>query len=264
MGNMLAGVGPVDAAMLVVAADEGWMPQSEEHLAVLDLLGVDRAVVALTKSDRLEAALLPRRIAEISEHLVGTTLEESPVITVSAVTGHGLDDLRGALDQAIAADVEDRGRPRLWVDRSFSIQGAGTVVTGTLTGGTLAVGDEVAVWPGFPTVRIRSLQSSEEDVDRIGPSTRVAINLAGIDREGVKRGAMISRPGSLRPTNRMLVRMKRARYDKEPHRAGFIPALPRHLLRQGRDETVGRWAKRRGTANSGGARSRPPAQRRGR
>jgi selenocysteine-specific elongation factor len=215
MGNMLAGVGPVDAAMLVVAADEGWMPQSEEHLAVLDLLGVDRAVVALTKSDRLEAALLPGRIAEISEHLVGTTLEGSPVITVSAVTGHGLDDLRGALDQAIAGNVQDRGRPRLWVDRSFSIQGAGTVVTGTLTGGTLAAGDEVAVWPGFPTVRIRSLQSSEEDVERIGPSTRVAINLAGMAREGVKRGAMISRPGSLLPTNRLLVGMKRARYEKE-------------------------------------------------
>ena len=94
MGNMLAGVGPVDAALLVVAADEGWMPQSEEHLAVLDLLGVDRAVVAVTKSDRVDAATLPARIDEISERLGGTTLEGSPVIAVSAITGDGLDDLR--------------------------------------------------------------------------------------------------------------------------------------------------------------------------
>ena len=220
MGNMLAGVGPVDAALLVVAADEGWMPQSEEHLAVLDLLGIDRAVVAVTKSDRLDAAILPGRIGEISERLAGTSLEGSPVIAVSAITRHGLDDLHAALDRTIGdptidSNVEDRGRPRLWVDRSFSIQGAGTVVTGTLTGGTLAVGDEVAVWPGSLTVRIRSLQSSEENVDRIGPSTRVAINLAGIDREEVKRGALISRPGSMLPTNRVLVGMTRARYEVE-------------------------------------------------
>jgi selenocysteine-specific elongation factor len=215
MGNMLAGVGPVDAALLVVAADEGWMRQSEEHLAVLDLLGVTQAVVALTKSDRIEAATLPARIAEISEHLRGTTLDGAPVIAVSAITGEGLDELREAIDHAIAGEPEDRGRPRLWVDRSFTIQGAGTVVTGTLTGGALAVGEEVSVWPGHPTARIRSLQSSDASVDRIGPSTRVAVNLAGIDREGVKRGAMISRPGSMRSTKRMLVTLNRARYQDE-------------------------------------------------
>ena len=211
MGNMLAGVGPLDAAMLVVAADEGWKPQSEEHLAVLDLLGVDRAVVAVTKSDLLDAAILPARIQEVSERLGGTTLEGSPIVAVSALTGYGLDNLRAALDRSIAIEPEDRGRPRLWVDRSFSIRGAGTVVTGTLTGGSLAVGDEVAVWPGFPMVRIRALQSSEESVDRIGPSTRVAVNLAGIDREGVKRGAMLYLPGSLSPTNRLLVGLMPAR-----------------------------------------------------
>ena len=220
MGNMLAGVGPVDAALFVVAADEGWMPQSEEHLAVLHLLGIDRAVVAVTKSDRVDTAILANRIAEISGRLVGTSLEGSAVIAVSAITGHGLDDLRGFLDrtighQTMAADAEGRGRPRLWVDRSFSIQGAGTVVTGTLTGGTLAVGDEMAVWPGMLTGRIRSLQSSEENFDRIGSSTRVAINLAGIDREAVKRGAMISLPGSMHPTKRLLVGMKRARYESD-------------------------------------------------
>jgi selenocysteine-specific elongation factor len=217
MGNMLAGVGPVDAAMLVVAADEGWMPQSEEHLAVLDLLGIDRGVVVVTKSDRLDAAILPGRIAEISEHLVGTSLEGSPVLAVSAVSGLGLDDLRGSLDRAIGdrivPEVEGRGRPRLWVDRSFSIQGAGTVVTGTLTGGTLTVGDEVAVWPGPMAVRIRSLQSSEKSVERVGPSTRVAINLAGVDREAVKRGALISLPGTMRSSNRLLVGITRARYE---------------------------------------------------
>jgi len=214
MGNMLAGVGPVDAALLVVAADEGWMPQSEEHLAVLDLLGIDRAVVAVTKSDRIEAAALPARVAEISERLRGTTLHGAPVIAVSAINGDGLDSLREALDRVSPAEPDDHGRPRLWIDRAFTIQGAGTVVTGTLTGGTLAVGDEVSVWPGWPTLRIRTLQSNEENVDRIGPSTRVAVNLAGIDREGVKRGAMISRPGSMWPTKRMLVQLKRARYEE--------------------------------------------------
>lgn len=212
MGNMLAGVGPVDAALLVVAADEGWMPQSEEHLAVLDLLGVDRGVVAVTKSDRIDAATLSARMIEISDRLRGTTLDGSRVIAVSAITGEGLDDLREAIDRSSATEIEDRGRARLWVDRSFTIQGAGTVVTGTLTGGTLAVGEEVSVWPGWPTVRIRGLQSSDENVERIGPSTRVALNLAGIDREGVARGAMISRPGSMRPTKRMLVTLRRARY----------------------------------------------------
>lgn len=215
MGNMLAGVGPVDAALLVVAADEGWMPQSEEHLAVLDLLGVDRGVVAVTKSDRLDRANLVARIDEITERLRGTTMEDAPVVAVSAIAGEGLDDLRAAIDGSIAVDADDRGRPRMWVDRSFTIPGAGTVVTGTLIGGALSVGEEVVVWPGPPIVRIRTLQSSEENVDRIGPSTRVAVNLAGIDREEVKRGALISRPGSIRPTRRMLVGIKPARYEGE-------------------------------------------------
>ena len=214
MANMLAGVGPVDAAVLVVAADEGWMPQSEEHLAVLDLLGVNRAVVAVTKKDRVDQANLSTRMAEISDRLAGTTLEGSPVVAVSAVGGEALDDLREAIDRATAMDAEDRGRPRLWVDRSFTIPGAGTVVTGTLTGGTLEVGGEVSVWPGLPVVRIRALQSSEENIERIGPSTRVAVNLAGIDRAGVKRGAMISRPGSMRPARRILVAIKPARYEE--------------------------------------------------
>ncbi len=223
IGNMLAGVGPVDAALLVVAADEGWMPQSEEHLAVLDLLGVDRAVVAITKCDRLDPAILSARVVEISERLHGTTLEDAQVVPVSAITGDGLDDLRAAIDRTIAPDVEDHGRPRMWVDRSFTIAGAGTVITGTLIGGALSVGEEVAVWPGPRTSRIRSLQSSEENVDRVGPSTRVAINLAGIDREEVKRGALISLPGSMRPTMRMLVGMKSARYEVEiTERGSFL------------------------------------------
>ena len=149
MANMLAGVGPVDGALLVVAADEGWMPQSEEHLAVLDLLGVESAVVALTKADRVDATTLSARIVEIAERLAGTSLEGAPVVAVSAVNGEGLDDLKAAIDGAIGEGGETRNRPRLWVDRSFTIQGAGTVVTGTLTGGALAVGDEVSVWPGL-------------------------------------------------------------------------------------------------------------------
>src|SRR5262245_55986146 len=147
--NMLAGVGGIDAALLVVAADEGVMPQTREHLAILDLLGIDRGLVALTKVDLVDEEWLALVEEEIGAALAGTTLEGAAVLPVSALRGDGLDALREALDALLAdtAPRRDLGRPRLPVDRVFTLGGFGTVVTGTLLDGTLRSGDELVVLP---------------------------------------------------------------------------------------------------------------------
>ena len=190
IGNMLAGAGAVQFALFVVAADEGWMPQSQEHLEILDLLGVRHGVVALTKTDTVDAETVAVADELVREQLAGTAFAQVEIVPVSAVTGAGLDrlvdQLLGAVDAAPVP--EDLGRPRLWVDRSFSVRGAGTVVTGTLGGGALRVGDELAVLPGRRTARVRGLQSLKEAVGEAPPGSRVAINLSGLDRDEVGRG----------------------------------------------------------------------------
>src|ERR687891_665549 len=185
--NMLAGVGPVRLVLFVVAADEGWKPQSEEHLEIVDVLGVDSAVVAVTKADLVEEDDLMIRIDEIADRLAGTALEGAPVVACSSSTGRGLDQLVAAIDAMVAEAPapQDRGRPRIDIDRSFTIRGAGTVVTGTLTGGTLRVGDEVVVLPEGRTARIRSLQTHRRTVEVAEPVSRVAANLASTSREEV-------------------------------------------------------------------------------
>ncbi|MGF1598596.1 MAG: selenocysteine-specific translation elongation factor [Acidimicrobiales bacterium] len=193
--NMLAGVGAVDACVFVVAATEGWKPQSEEHLRILSLLGIERGVVVLTKIDLVDDDLYALAQLDVEEHVEGTFLEGAPVIGVSGVTGAGFDELRTALDELMdaLADRDPTASPRLWVDRSFSPAGAGTVVTGTLVGGTLAVGDEVGVVPGLRTARIRGLQSHHRGVDRLGPGNRVAVNLSGVDHHELARGHVLVR-----------------------------------------------------------------------
>lgn len=201
--NMLAGVGGVDAALFVVAADEGVMPQTREHLAILDLLEVRSGVVALTKSDLAESEeWLELVAADVSETLAGTILADAPIIPVSARTGNGLDQLRRALQDALAT-VEppaDRGRPRLPVDRVFSISGFGTVATGTLLGGSLMVGQEVEILPKQTRARIRGLQTHKQKVEQAAPGSRVAVNLSGINKADLQRGDVIASPGWLRPT----------------------------------------------------------------
>ena len=215
MKNMLAGSGGFDVALLVVAADEGWMPQSEEHLAVLDLLDISNGVVALTKTDRADADLIELATLEVEERLEGTTLEGCPIVGVSAVSGDGLDELRAALSGAIAAAPAKTGdRTRLWIDRVFPMAGAGTVVTGTLVGGSIGVGDDVEVLPGAATGRVRSLQAHETERDRIGAGTRTAAGVAGLDRSKVARGSMLGRPGEWAPSDRLLVTLRPARYVK--------------------------------------------------
>jgi selenocysteine-specific elongation factor len=200
--NMLAGVGGFDAALLVIAADEGPMPQTREHLAILDLLEIRYGIVALTKRDLVEADWLELVTVEVEELLRGTTLEGAPILPVSAVTGEGLDELVAAIDallDTVPAHASG-GRPRLAIDRVFTMPGFGTIVTGTLRDGVLEVGQEVEILPRGLRARIRGLQSHRTKVERALPGSRTAVNLSGIEVEEVERGDVLTVPGWLRPT----------------------------------------------------------------
>jgi selenocysteine-specific elongation factor len=201
--NMLAGVGGIDAALFVVAADEGVMPQTREHLAILDLLQVRGGVVALTKIDLAEDEdWLDLVEADLLEVLDGTVLDGSPVVRCSARTGEGLEALLAELDSYLATSAprRDVGRPRLPVDRVFSIAGFGTVVTGTLSDGTFTSGQEVEIQPSGLKARIRGLQTHREKIEKAVPGSRVAINLTGVSTDEVQRGDVVTVPGWLRPT----------------------------------------------------------------
>ena len=210
VSNMLAGVGGIDLALLVVAADESVMPQTREHLAILDLLQVRRGLVAITKRDLVDEEWLELVAAEVEDVLEGTTLEGSPVLAVSGTTGEGLPDLVSSI-QALLEDTEPRkdlGRPRLSVDRSFTISGFGTVVTGTLIDGRLDTGQQVELVPSGRTTRIRGLQSHKQKLEQVAPGTRVAANLAGVAHEVVGRGEVLTTPGWLRPSTALDVHLK--------------------------------------------------------
>jgi selenocysteine-specific elongation factor len=195
--NMLAGVGAVDACLFVVAATEGWKPQSEEHLRILQLLGIGHGVVALTKVGLVDDDLRQLSALDVTDHLTGTFLEKAELVEVDAVAGRGVEDLRAALDRLLEETPAalDRGRPRLWVDRVFAAKGSGTVVTGTLTGGAMAVDDELMLVPGDRRVRVRGLQSRQEAQPHVQPGSRVAANLSGVAHDGVTRGDALVRPG---------------------------------------------------------------------
>ncbi len=201
--NMLAGVGGIDAALFVVAADEGVMPQTREHLAILDLLQVRGGVVALTKIDMAEDEdWLDLVEADLLEVLDGTVLESAAVVRCSARTGEGLEELVVELDRYLATSAPRRnvGRPRLPVDRVFTISGFGTVVTGTLSDGTLATGQEVEIQPSGLKARIRGLQTHKQKIEEAVPGSRVAVNLTGVSKDQVQRGETVTTPGWLRPT----------------------------------------------------------------
>jgi selenocysteine-specific elongation factor len=201
IGNMLAGVGPVRLVLFVVAADEGWKPQSEEHLQILDVLGVRDGVVALTKRDLVDDEVLALAESEVHDRLSGTGLAGAPIIAVSSTTGEGFDGLSAALEAMLdSAGGPEESRTRLFVDRVFTMKGAGTVVTGTLGGNCLRVGDEVELYPGGTRARIRSLQTHERAVEQACPVSRVAANLVGIEREELSRGVVLGAPGSWRAT----------------------------------------------------------------
>lgn len=201
--NMLAGVGGIDLALFVIAADEGVMPQTREHLAILDLLEIDRGFVALTKSDLIDDPDWLELVSmEVADALRGTSLAGAPIIPVSARTGAGINTLKSAISQMLAeiGSPRDWGKPRLPIDRVFSLSGFGTVVTGTLLDGSLRVGDEVHIQPGNLTGRIRGLQTHKTKRDVAHPGSRVAINLTGVSREDLARGQVVALPGLLRET----------------------------------------------------------------
>jgi len=207
--NMLAGIGSIDAVLLVIAADEGVMPQTREHLAILGLLGIDRGVIALTKRDLVDDEWAALAVSDVRAALRGTALADAPLVAVSATARRGLDELLRALESVLGAAParRDTGRPRLPVDRSFTMAGFGTVVTGTLLDGSLAVGDEVAVVPGDIRGRVRGLQTHRRSLDVARPGSRVAANLSGIEKEAVSRGMVLARPGSLETTTLIAVRL---------------------------------------------------------
>ncbi|MEM9038951.1 MAG: selenocysteine-specific translation elongation factor [Actinomycetota bacterium] len=203
--NMLAGVGGVTACVFVVAATEGWKPQSEEHLRILELLGIRHGVIALTKVDLCDDDILELARLDVAEHVEGTFLEGAPMIEVAATAGIGLDEMREALDDLLvrSGDVADVGRPRLWIDRSFAARGSGTVVTGTLVGGAVAVDDHVAIEPGGHRARVRAIQTAGRSVERIGPGNRVALNLNGVAHDDIGRGHVVAEPDRWMLTDRL-------------------------------------------------------------
>ena len=207
--HMLAGVGSLDVALLVIAADEGVMPQTAEHLAILDLLRVGSGVVALNKADLVEPDWLELVREEVTEVIAPTSLAGAPIVACSALTGAGLQELLAALDDALdrAPARCDLGRPRLPVDRVFTITGFGVVVTGALQDGALAVGQEVELLPSGRRARIRGLQAHKHKIERGDPGGRLAVNLAGVEKSDLVRGDTLTLPGRLRTTRTLDVRL---------------------------------------------------------
>jgi len=196
LGNMVAGVGAVDAVLFVVSAAEGWKAQSEEHLAIVGILGIEHGVVALTHADRVDHDRIGSITDEVRDRLAGTALAEAEIVPTAVPAGLGLGGLEAALDRLVRASPAaiDRRRPRVWVDRTFTIRGAGTVVTGTLTGGSLAVGDTVVTVPGGRSSRIRGIQVHDDPREAAGPGHRVALNLPDLAPDDVGRGIALVEP----------------------------------------------------------------------
>lgn len=215
--NMLAGVGGIDIALLVIAADEGVMPQTREHVAILDLLGISNGVVALSKRDLVDDDWLDLVQADVEEFLSTTSLRGAPIVPCSATTRVGLDSLLEVIGQLLERERArpNTGRPRLPIDRVFTVAGFGTVVTGTLIDGELHIGQEVEVQPGGLRSRIRGLQSHRKKLESAPAGTRTAINLSGVAVEDLRRGQVLAAPGSFNPTRAVDARLRLIR-DTHP------------------------------------------------
>lgn len=216
--NMLAGVGGLDLAMLVVAADEGVMAQTREHLAILDLLGLRNGVVVLTKRDLVDQDWLELAGADVRDTVKGTVLEGSPQIAVSARSGEGLPALKALLAERLQSITprRDLGRPRLPIDRSFAMAGFGTVVTGTLIDGSLELAQEVELVPSGLRARVRGLQSHRKALDSATPGRRLAVNLSGVDHNQVARGDTLALPGTLTVTEALDARIQLLKANHYP------------------------------------------------
>jgi selenocysteine-specific elongation factor len=210
VSNMLAGAAGIDVVLLVIATDESIKPQTREHFDICRLLGVRRGVVALTKSDMVDADTLELVRLEAEDFLRGSFLERAPIVPVSAKTGAGLDELKQALRNA-AAEVQGKDSARYFrlpIDRAFAVKGFGSVVTGTLISGSVSPGEEVELFPSGEKLRVRGVHSGGKTVERATPGQRTAVNLAGIDHTALKRGMVLATPGKFRKTRRIDVRLE--------------------------------------------------------
>jgi selenocysteine-specific elongation factor len=210
VSNMLAGAAGIDVVLLVIAAEESIKPQTREHFDICRLLGVERGVVALTKSDLVDSETLDLVRLEAEEFLRGSFLERAQIVPVSAKTGAGLAELKQALSNA-AAEVKGKDAARYFrlpIDRAFAMKGFGSVVTGTLISGSVGPGDEVELFPGGEKLRVRGVQSGGKAVERATPGQRTAVNLAGIEHTALKRGMVLAAPGKFRKTRRIDVRLE--------------------------------------------------------
>ncbi|MCC6159090.1 MAG: selenocysteine-specific translation elongation factor [Deltaproteobacteria bacterium] len=222
--TMVAGAAGIDLVMLIVAADEGVMPQTREHFDICRLLGVRAGLVALTKADLVDADMLDLARADVADYVEGSFLGGAPIVPVSSVTGAGRDDLILALAE-VAAGVTQKNPSdltRLPIDRVFTMKGFGTVVTGTLASGALAVGEDIVVMPDGPATRIRGLQAHGAPVERANAGQRTAVNLQGVAREDVRRGQVVAKPGTIEPASMIDVRLH------------LLPTAPRALKRRAR------------------------------
>ncbi|MEE9555027.1 MAG: selenocysteine-specific translation elongation factor [candidate division Zixibacteria bacterium] len=220
--NMVAGVGGIDAVIFVVAADDGWMPQSNEHFNIIRLLGIKTGLVALTKKDLVDDEMLELQIDDIHDHLKGSVLEDSPIIPVSSVTGEGVSDILSGLDSLLTDDLQrpDIGAARLFIDRHFTIQGMGTVVTGTLLEGSLKQDQQIELQPSGKKARVRKLQTHKKEIETAGPGSRVAVNLAGMERNEISRGDSICEAATVNPTDRIGAEIRLLENSKYPLKNG--------------------------------------------
>ena len=232
---MLAGAAGLDLVLLVIAADESIKPQTREHFEICRLLGVNRGVVALTKSDLVDADTTELARFEIEDYLRGTFLENAPIVPVSAKTGAGLDDLKRELHSAATqAAGKDASRPfRLPIDRAFAIKGFGAVVTGTLISGSVGADDQVELFPSRQILRVRGVQSGGKSATRATAGQRTAVNLAGIEHTALKRGMALAAPNRFRTTTRIDVRLQLLR-SAAPAQTSRPRPFPRQHIRNHR------------------------------
>jgi len=202
--NMLAGIGGIDACMFVVAANEGWKPQTEEHLRILDAIGITTGLIVLTKTDLVDAEALALTLDSVQRHVRSTFLEDAPVVQVSIHDSSTLDILRNTINGVITSlpPVVNTHRPRIWVDRAFAAKGSGTVITGTLTGSPLNIGDELVLQPSNTAVKVRGIQSNGVSLNTLEAGNRCALNLTGIDHADVNRGDVAVVDGQWLGTNK--------------------------------------------------------------
>src|SRR5215208_1855436 len=209
--NMLSGIGRIDAALLVIAADEGLMPQTQEHLAILDLLQIPSGIIVLTKIDLApDPTWLDLVETDIRAAVSATVMQNAPIVRVSAKTKTGLESLLSNLESVLQQKPAraDLGRPRLPIDRVFSMSGFGTIVTGTLLDGQLALGDEVEILPSGLKGRVRGLQTHRKKEEKAVPGSRVAVNISGIETESVRRGDVVAHPNQYQATRRVDARVR--------------------------------------------------------